>query len=176
MIREQRMRADYVAVLSLGSNLGDREALIRSAVHEIAELPGVVVVKASSLIETPALRPEGVQMDAPAFLNAAVMVRTTLEPHDLLAALNRIEDAHGRVRSQPWGDRTLDIDIISCGALRIDSTGLTVPHPRAAQRAFVLAPWLEIDPGATLPGIGRVDELLLATGQHVSPYPAEPLL
>jgi 2-amino-4-hydroxy-6-hydroxymethyldihydropteridine diphosphokinase len=176
MIREQRLRVEYVAVLSLGSNLGDREATIRAAVRDIAAVSGVVALKASALVETPALRPEGVDASAPAYLNAVLMVRSALDPHDLLAALNRIESAHGRVRGERWGDRTLDIDIVSCGAMRVDTAELTIPHARAAERAFVLAPWLEIDPDATLPGHGRVHDLMLATGQRVTPYPAEPLL
>lgn len=176
MIREQRMRVEHPAVLSLGSNLGDREQTIRDAVRDIAAIPGVVIVSASGLVETPALKPHGVDDDAPAYLNAVVAVRTTLDPSALLAALNHIENAHGRVRDIRWGDRTLDIDIVSMGALRSDTAELTVPHPRAASRAFVLAPWLQIEPDAVLPGHGRVDELLAASGDTATPYPAEPLL
>lgn len=162
-------------MLSLGSNLGDREATIRRAVRDIAALPDVVVVAASGLVETPALKPEGVDADAPAYLNAAVAVRTALEPEALLSALNGIERDHGRVREVRWGDRTLDIDIVAMGALQLRSETLTVPHPRAADRAFVLAPWLEIEPDAVLPGRGRVDALLAATGETPTPYPAEAL-
>jgi 2-amino-4-hydroxy-6-hydroxymethyldihydropteridine diphosphokinase len=165
-----------VTILSLGSNLGDREQTIRDAVRDIAAIPGVDVVRASGLVETPALKPQGVDEDAPAYLNAVVEVHTTLDPSALLSALNGIEHAHGRVRDIHWGDRTLDIDIVSMGELRVDTDELTVPHPRAAQRVFVLAPWLEIDPDAVLPGHGRVDDLLAATGDSAHPHPAEPLL
>ena len=176
MIRELRTRVELPGVLSLGSNLGDREATIRNAVREICAIPGVVVVKASGLVETPALKPEGVDVNAPAYLNAVVAVRSALDPVALLAALNGIEHAHGRVRGIHWGDRTLDIYIVSLGAISSHSVELTLPHPRAAQRAFVLSPWLQIEPNATLPGLGRVDELLAATGDTATPYPAEPLL
>ncbi|MCU1409632.1 MAG: folK [Rhodoglobus sp.] len=176
MIRDSRMRVELPAVLSLGSNLGDREATIRAAVRDISALPGVVVMKTSGLVETPALKPEGVDADAPAYLNAVVEVRSALDPRALLAALNGIERAHGRVRDIHWGDRTLDIDIVSFASLRIDSPELTLPHPRAAERVFVLEPWLEIEPNAILPGFGRVDDLLAVMGEHATPYPAEPLL
>lgn len=163
------------AVLALGSNLGDREQTIRAGVRDIAALDGVELTAASGLVETPALKPDGVDTDAPAYLNAVVMVETTLDPHDLLRALNGIERGHGRVRDVRWGDRTLDIDIIEFGGLSLNSPDLTVPHPRAGIRAFVLAPWLQVQPDATLPGLGRIDQLLAATGETPSPYPAEPL-
>jgi 7,8-dihydro-6-hydroxymethylpterin-pyrophosphokinase len=80
------------------------------------------------------------------------------------------------VRGERWGDRTLDIDVITYGCVLIASPDLTVPHPRAAERAFVLAPWLQVAPDASLPGFGRIDALFAATGQSPTPYPAEPLL
>lgn len=176
MIREQRLRVEHTAVLALGSNLGDREGTIRAGIHDLAALPGVVVTAASGLVETPALTPEGVDADAPAYLNAVVTVRTALDPHELLRAVNEIERLRGRVRGVHWGDRTLDIDIIQFGGLLIASDDLTVPHPRAGERAFVLAPWLQVDPDAALPGLGRIDALLAATGEAPLDYPAEPLL
>lgn len=170
------MRLEYEVVLSLGSNLGDREATLRAAVHEIASLPGVTALRASGLVETQALRQNGIDPSAPSYLNAVVIVRSALDPQALLAALHEIERDHGRVRSTRWGDRTLDIDIVSCGALRVDSPELTVPHERAAERAFVLVPWLEIDPDAELPGHGLVRDLVAGLDQPFSRYPAEPLL
>lgn len=164
-----------LAVLALGSNLGDREEIIRAGVRDIAALEGVELTAASGIVETPALKPDGVDTDAPAYLNAVVTVETTLDPHELLRALNGIERGHGRVRAERWGDRTLDIDIIEFGGLTLNSPDLTVPHPRAGIRAFVLAPWLQVQPEATLPALGRIDELLAATGETPSPYPAEPL-
>ena len=162
-------------VLSLGSNLGDREQTIRDAARDIAAIPGVVVVAASSLVQTPALKPAGVSHDAPAYLNAVLVLATDLDARVLLTELNRIESAHGRVREVRWGDRTLDIDIVTYGDETIATEELTIPHPRAAERAFVLAPWVEVRRGAALPE-GSVAELLAATGDIPAPYDSEPLL
>lgn len=164
------------AVLSLGSNLGDRAETIRAAVREIAALPGVTVSAASGLVETPAVKTYGVDLDAPAYLNAIVLVATKLEPHELLAALHGIEHEHGRVRAERWGDRTLDIDLIDFGGRTLDEAGLVLPHPRAFERDFVLAPWVQVDPGAVLAGYGRIDELLAATEQTAREWQSEPLL
>ena len=176
VLRQQRLRVELPAVLSLGSNLGDREATIRAAIADIARIDGVTVLAASSLVESAAVKIDGVDEDAPAYLNAVVAIRSSLDPDDLLTALNAIEHDHGRVRDVRWGDRTLDIDIVDIGGLRIDSDRLTLPHPRAAERAFVVVPWLEIEPHATLVSRGRVDQLPAATADDVRPYPAEPLL
>jgi 2-amino-4-hydroxy-6-hydroxymethyldihydropteridine diphosphokinase len=162
------------AVLSLGSNLGDRELNIREAIADIAALPGVTILAASGLVETPALKPHGVDADAPAYLNAVVAIATGAEPAELLGALNRIETGHGRVREVRWGDRTLDIDIVTFADRTQDEPALTLPHPRAHERAFVLVPWLEVDPDATLPGLGRIDGLPAAS-ENVRRYPAEAL-
>ena len=176
MIREQRLRVEHHVVLALGSNLGDREETIRAGIRAIAAVPGIVLTAASSLVETPALKPEGVEAHAPDYLNAVVTARTALDPYDLLQAMHGIERDHGRVRDVRWGDRTLDIDVIEFGGLMIASEDLTVPHPRAGDRAFVLAPWIEVEPDAALPGLGRIDALLAATGESPRIYPAEPLL
>ncbi len=176
MIRPQRLSLELPAVLALGSNLGDREATIRAAVREIAALDGVVLRSASPLVETPALKVDGVDQQAPAYLNAVVGIRTSLLPEALLDALAGIERAHGRLRMERWGDRTLDIDIVKLGGLVRSDDRLTLPHPRAASRAFVLAPWLQIEPDAELPGLGRIDALLAAAHDEVRPYPAEPLI
>jgi dihydroneopterin aldolase / 2-amino-4-hydroxy-6-hydroxymethyldihydropteridine diphosphokinase len=148
------------AVLALGSNLGDRRATMLEAVTRIADLEGVELVAASTAHESVAVTPTGPDEDAPAYLNAVVIVETAIDPQPLLEALNRIEGDLGRVRGERWADRTLDIDIVAYGDERIATETLTVPHPRAAERAFVLAPWLEIDPAAELPGHGRVSDLL----------------
>jgi 2-amino-4-hydroxy-6-hydroxymethyldihydropteridine diphosphokinase len=162
------------AVLSLGSNLGDREQTIRDAVADLAALPTVSVEAVSGLVETAAVKPHGVDEDAPAYLNAIAIVATDLSPDDLLAAVNEIERRHGRIRDVRWGDRTLDIDIVTIDNLQQQSARLTLPHPRAAEREFVLVPWLEVDPDATLPGLGRVDALPQAA-VDVRRYPAEAL-
>jgi 2-amino-4-hydroxy-6-hydroxymethyldihydropteridine diphosphokinase len=170
------MRVELPAVLSLGSNLGDREESIRSAIAEIDALDGVTVTSASGLYESAAVKESGVDDTAPAYLNAVIAVRSALHPQPLLDALSGIETRHGRIRTERWGDRTLDIDIVSFGGLRVDSDRLRIPHPRAAERAFVLAPWLEIQPDATLPGHGRIDALLARLPVSVRPFASEPLL
>lgn len=111
---------------------------------------------------------------APAYLNAIAQISTTLSPSALLETTGEIEQGHGRVRIERWGDRTLDIDIVTFGDLRQDDPVLTLPHPRAGERAFVLVPWLQVDPDATLPGIGRIDALP-AAAEDVRRYPAEAL-
>jgi 2-amino-4-hydroxy-6-hydroxymethyldihydropteridine diphosphokinase len=147
------------AVLALGSNLGDREATMRDAVVDIQNLPGVTLVAASALVETPAVKLNGVDHEAPAYLNAVVIIETDFEPEQLLVELGRIELAHHRTREERWGDRTLDLDIVSIDDLQQQSATLTLPHPRAAGRDFVLVPWLDADPDAAIPGVGRVDSL-----------------
>ena len=176
ILRQQRLRVELPAVLSLGSNLGDREATIRAAIADIGRIDGVTVLAASGLVESAAVKLDGVDESAPAYLNAVITVRTALDPDDLLTALNAIEHDHGRVREERWGDRTLDIDIVDFGGLRVDSDRLTLPHPRAADRSFVLVPWLEIEPHATLTSRGRVAELPAAGVDDVRGYPARPLL
>lgn len=165
-----------VAVIALGSNLGDREATLRAAVAAMDALDGVTLVAASDIVESAALKPHGVDLDAPSYLNAVVIARTSLEPLALLDALGRIEQQHHRVREERWGDRTLDLDLIAVDDVELDSERLTLPHPRAWQRAFVLAPWLQIAPDARLSTRGSVAELLADATDEVLPYPATPLL
>lgn len=148
------------AVIAIGANLGDRRATMLAATREIADTDGVELTAISSVIETPALKPSGVDHDAPAYLNAVALITTTLTPDALLALLNGIERAHGRVRAERWGDRTLDLDIVDFAGIVSTSPRLTLPHPRAFERDFVLVPWLEVDPDAVLPGRGRVAELV----------------
>lgn len=150
------------AVVAFGSNLGDRRATVLAAARELAETDGVEVTAVSDVIETVALRPSGEDPEAPSYLNGVVLARTTLSPDELLALLQRIEAAHGRVRAERWGDRTLDLDLIDYDGETRDDPELTLPHPRAAERDFVLRPWLQVDPDAVLPGRGRVAELLAA--------------
>ena len=148
------------AVIALGANLGDRQATLLAATRELADADGVELTAISPVIETPAVRPDGVDHDAPAYLNAVALVTTTLTPDDLLDLLTRIEHAHGRVRADRWGDRTLDLDIVDFAGMVSRSERLTLPHPRAFERDFVLKPWLAVDPDAVLPGHGRVADLV----------------
>ena len=159
------------AVLALGSNLGDREATLAAAVRAIADLDGAVLTAVSPVYASDALKPDGVDPAAPGYLNLVITVRWAGEPHALLDAVNAIEADHGRVRAERWGDRTLDIDLISIDDLRLDDDRLTLPHPRAGERDFVLAPWLDIDPDAELPGRGRVRELLAVAPRTARAHP-----
>ncbi len=145
------------AVLALGSNLGDRLAHLRSAV---AALP---VLRVSQVYETP---PWG-DPDQPAYLNAAVLVSAAIPPREWLAQAAALEEAAGRVRdpARRYGPRPLDVDVIVVwladgNPVLLDDETLTLPHPRAHLRAFVLRPWLDLDPDAQLPGHGRVADLL----------------
>ncbi|MFV0319542.1 MAG: 2-amino-4-hydroxy-6-hydroxymethyldihydropteridine diphosphokinase [Microbacterium sp.] len=159
--REAAASTPVRAVVALGSNLGDREAMLTAAVHALAHLPLVDAVVASEPIESVAMTPEGPDDTRPAYLNAVALVTTRQAPSVLLGHLQRIEKDHGRVRGdRVWADRTLDLDLIAYGDVRSDDTALTLPHPRAHERDFVLAPWLVVDPDAELPGYGRVDRLL----------------
>jgi 2-amino-4-hydroxy-6-hydroxymethyldihydropteridine diphosphokinase len=157
---EGDVAAGRPAVVAFGANLGDRRATVLAAVRELAEADGVEVTAVSDVIESVALKPDGADPTAPGYLNGVVLLRTTLAPAELLGALNRIEDAHGRVREERWGDRTLDLDLIDYDGEVADDPHLTLPHPRAFERDFVLRPWAQVDPDAVLVGRGRVADLL----------------
>ena len=143
-------------VLALGSNLGDRQDILQGAVDAIVGLPGVRVTAVSPVYET-------VPVGGPAqpdYLNAVVLADAARPARELLDRLHEIEAAFDRVRLVRWGPRTLDIDIIVFDDERSDDPELTLPHPRAFERAFVLAPWHDVDPDAALPGHGPVAQLL----------------
>ena len=121
----------------------------------------------SPVYETPAVKPDGVDREAPRYLNGVVVVETDLEPHALLDLLHRVEHAHGRTRDERWGDRTLDLDLIDVEGVQLADERLELPHPRAWQRAFVLQPWLDVDPDAEIAGRGRVSDLRAAATDEV---------
>ncbi len=148
------------AVIALGSNLGDRRASVTRAAERIGRLPLVDEVRLSELFETVALRPEGPDPDAPGYVNAVAIVTTRLAPQVLLGLLHAIEDEQGRERRERWGDRTLDLDLIAYAEMLSDDPHMLLPHPRAAERLFVLEPWLSLDPSAQLPGAGSVAGLV----------------
>ncbi|WP_127794335.1 2-amino-4-hydroxy-6-hydroxymethyldihydropteridine diphosphokinase [Agromyces sp. LHK192] len=156
------------AIIAFGANLGDREATIASAIRALADADGVELVRVSPVYESVAIKDTGVDHEAPGYLNGVVAVDTTLEPHALLDLLLRIEADHGRVRTEHWGDRTLDLDLLDVDGLVVDDERLTLPHPRAWQRAFVLAPWLDVDPDASITGRGSVRDLLAAATDEVT--------
>jgi 2-amino-4-hydroxy-6-hydroxymethyldihydropteridine diphosphokinase len=148
------------AVLALGSNLGDRFATLQGAVTALLDAPGIDAVAASPVYETD---PVG-GPDQPDFLNAVLVVDTSLSADLLLARAKATEDAFDRTREVEWGPRTLDVDVIAVGDETSDAPELTLPHPRAHERAFVLAPWHDVDADAEIPGQGRVADLLAASG------------
>jgi 2-amino-4-hydroxy-6-hydroxymethyldihydropteridine diphosphokinase len=148
-----------LALIGLGSNLGDRKAQLDAAVAALAAAPSVALRAVSRYHETaPVGGPEG-QGD---YLNAAAAVETTLEPLALLHVLQEIERRAGRVRTVRWGPRTLDLDLLLFGDRVIATGELQVPHPRMAERLFVLVPLAEIAPGAVDPVTGRTVAALLA--------------
>ena len=160
------------AVLSVGANLGDRLGTLQGCVQAIARLPDTDVLAISPVYET---TPVGGPAQ-PDYLNAVLAVQTGLPPRDLLAAVHRIEADFGRVRAGRFGPRTLDVDIIDYAGQVSSGPVLTLPHPRAHERAFVLAPWHDIDPGADLPGRGAVAGLLAGLNQAgVRPVPGAEL-
>lgn len=144
------------AYVALGSNLGDPVAQLRTGARALGELPGSRLVRGSSLYRS---APVGLA-DQPDFINAVCEIDTSLMARDLMQALLAIETANGRVRSVPGGPRTLDLDLLLYGELVCQETGLTLPHPRLHERAFVLYPLAEIAPGLGIPGHGRVEALL----------------
>ena len=148
--------AERKVVLALGSNLGDRGDTLQGGVDAIAELAEVRLIAVSPVYETvPVGGPP-----QPDYLNAVVLADVTIPSLDLLDRLHEIEAEFDRVRVVRWGPRTLDIDIITVAGEHSDDPDLTLPHPRAHERAFVPAPWHDIDPAAELPGYGPVADLL----------------
>jgi 2-amino-4-hydroxy-6-hydroxymethyldihydropteridine diphosphokinase len=147
------------AVLAIGGNLGKRRKTIRSGLKALAATKGISGVICSPLVESAAVTQDGVDETKPAYLNGVVQIETTLKPKELLTEIRRIETEHGRIRLERWGSRTLDIDIITYGDVLKSGKELTIPHPRAFERAFVLVPWSLLDPQAVLPGYGSVAAL-----------------
>ncbi|WP_367321602.1 2-amino-4-hydroxy-6-hydroxymethyldihydropteridine diphosphokinase [Streptomyces sp. HUAS ZL42] len=146
------------AVISLGSNLGNRLETLQGAVDALEDTPGVRIKAVSPVYET---EPWGVEPGSqPSYFNAVVVLKTTLPPSSLLERAHAVEEAFHRVRDERWGARTLDVDIVAYADDVSDDPHLTLPHPRAHQRAFVLAPWYDVEPSAQLPGHGAVADLL----------------
>ncbi|MEW1908664.1 2-amino-4-hydroxy-6-hydroxymethyldihydropteridine diphosphokinase [Kitasatospora sp. NPDC085895] len=149
------------AAIALGANLGNRLETLQGAVDALADTPGIKVTAVSGVFETDAV---GGPADQPSYFNAVVLLRTTLPADSLLERGNAVEDAFGRVREVRWGPRTLDVDILAVEGVLSDDPHLLLPHPRAHERAFVLAPWLDADPAAEVPGRGQVADLLKELG------------
>lgn len=146
------------AVISLGSNLGNRLETLQGAIDALEDTPGLRVKAVSPVYET---APWGVEPGSqPSYFNAVVVVKTTLPPSSLLERAQAVEEAFDRVRVERWGPRTIDVDIVAYADVVSDDPELTLPHPRAHQRAFVLVPWHDVEPEALLAGRGTVSELL----------------
>ena len=146
------------AVLSLGANQGDRAATLQDALTALRDDD---LVACSALYETPPWGP----VEQPSYLNAVAIVRGARDAAFWLTRAHELEQAAGRIRDVRWGPRTLDVDVVTVtgdvgSPVLCDDPDLTLPHPRAAERAFVLVPWLAVDPAAELPGHGRVADLV----------------
>jgi 2-amino-4-hydroxy-6-hydroxymethyldihydropteridine diphosphokinase len=150
------------AVISLGSNLGDRMYHLQGAIAALGDTPEVWVTGISPVYET---EPVGAPEGSEPFLNAVVTLDTTLSARTLLERALAVEAAYGRERTVPNAPRTLDVDLIVVGDRHVDSEDLKLPHPRAAERAFVLAPWLDLESDAEIPGAGAVADLLDKVGR-----------
>jgi 2-amino-4-hydroxy-6-hydroxymethyldihydropteridine diphosphokinase len=144
----------------MGSNIGDRLDYLQGGLDGLFDTPRITFLAVSPVYETtPVGGPE-----QPDYLNAVVIAETSMPAQAVLERCLSLEDAYGRVRDERWGPRTLDLDLIIYGDEVSNSPGLTLPHPRAHERAFVLAPWHDADPQAQIPGRGPVADLLAALG------------
>ncbi len=159
------------AFLALGSNLGDRLANLRGAVELLAKRDGIEVVRSSRVYET-----EPVGPPQPAYLNAVIEVATTLSPTELLRASQAVEEALGRVRTERWGPRTIDVDILTFDEVEVTEPDLVIPHPRMHERGFVLVPLGELDTDPMLPGGRRLSSIRLAPDAVLGVRPFAPPL
>lgn len=152
---EQAPDSPRQVVVAMGGNLGEVSDTFREVIAQLSKTRGIGVVEVSPLVRTaPVLSEE--QEEQPDYLNAVVILSTVLSPRALLRVLQNLEDEHGRVRSERWEARTLDLDIIDYQGVTSEDERLTLPHPRASQRAFVLLPWSLVAPTAELSGVGEV--------------------
>ncbi|MDO8827892.1 2-amino-4-hydroxy-6-hydroxymethyldihydropteridine diphosphokinase [Methylophaga sp.] len=145
-----------LAYIGLGSNLENPLQQIKTAIEDLQSVADINIVSVSSLYQSPPMGPA----DQPDYINAVLALETSLNPHQLLDALQSVEQLHGRVRKRHWGERTLDLDILLYGDQILDDERLQVPHPGMRERAFVLYPLAEIAPDILIPGIGALQEIL----------------
>lgn len=150
------------SALALGSNLGDRLDYLQAAVDALTDSPEISAVAVSPVYET---EPMGGPEEQPPFLNAVLVVDTTLSPRSLMERCQAAETAFGRTREVPKGPRTLDVDVLAVGDKVVDDDDLQIPHPRLSERAFVLVPWADVDPDFSVPGLGLVAELCKAVSK-----------
>lgn len=151
-----------LAYVGLGSNLDGPEQQVRMAIAELAELPDTRLIDVSPLYVSPPLGPSG----QPDYVNGVAMLDTGLAPHALLDCLQTLEDLHHRVRDVRWGARTLDLDLLLYGDEIIRSPRLTVPHPEIGKRAFVLIPLSDLAPALSVPGMGKLSDLIAPFAAH----------
>ncbi len=140
-------REEHRVFLGLGSNLGDRRRNLLSALRALDSLPGVRVIEVSSIYESEPWGP----VEQPDFLNLVALVATRRSPREMLEACREVEEALGRVREVRWGPRVIDVDILLYDDIALEEEDLVIPHPRMAERDFVLIPLRELDPRRTLP-------------------------
>lgn len=150
------MQYPVIAYIGLGSNLSDPARQVRQALETLSTSPEVTLLKKSGLYRSPPMGPAG----QPDYVNAVAQLETRLAPHRLLDLLQAIEQQQGRVRNERWGPRTLDLDLLLYGDLRMEDERLAIPHPGMAQRAFVLYPLQEIAPDLVVPGLGALATLV----------------
>lgn len=156
-MRHQRDKGSTVAAfIGLGSNLNNPVAQVTEAIAELNTLPETALHSYSRLYQSSPMA----GMDQPDYVNAVARVDTSLEPHTLLEELQAIETAHGRVREERWGARTLDLDLLLYGSITIDTPDLIVPHPGVGEREFVLYPLYDIAPDLEIPGLGALSDLV----------------
>jgi len=147
------------AVIALGSNLGQKREWLVKALALISTTPDIYLTDISPVVESKALTLAGVDSSKPSFLNCVAEIETPLSPEQLLRELQSIEIELGRKRKERWGDRNIDIDIITYGDSQLETEDLVIPHPEAKNRAFVIVPWYLMNQKATLPGVGRIKKL-----------------
>jgi dihydroneopterin aldolase/2-amino-4-hydroxy-6-hydroxymethyldihydropteridine diphosphokinase len=148
-----------IAVIALGSNLGQKREWLVKALALISTTPDIYLTDISPVVESKALTLAGVDVSKPSFLNCVAEIETPLSPEQLLRELQAIEIELGRKRKERWGDRNIDIDIITYGDSKLETEDLVIPHPEAKNRAFVIVPWYLMNQKATLPGVGRIKKL-----------------
>ena len=148
-----------ICVLALGSNLGNRRNWLIKALSLIATTKNVYLTDISPIVESKALTLAGVDSSKPKFLNCVAEIETSLKPEELLRQMQAIELELGRKRKERWGDRNIDIDIITYGNTNFRSPELVIPHPETKNRSFVIVPWYLMNQNATLPGVGRIEKL-----------------
>lgn len=148
-----------ICVLALGSNLGNRRNWLIKALSLIASTKDVYLTDISPIVESKALTLAGVDSSKPKFLNCVAEIETSLKPEELLIQMKAIELELGRKRKERWGDRNIDIDIITYGNSNFRSPDLVIPHPETKNRSFVIVPWYLMNQNATLPGVGRIEKL-----------------